>query len=262
MLNLIIEDELTEGRNMLCPFHQDEQLLLHTLSYVWDVGQSLCADVVICQLIANFIPVVALRSIVAGVITLICTFYLPGKYLCVQQSLHREATVANHCVLEARSSFADPVPFILNSIFLHSGLEALPQATVAALVPLILVHRAVARKPTAVCMLLSNTPSKKSFAAVARSCSIVFSCSSVSTYGTVGWNDSTLQMVTIIHLCILKYNWNYCQHSFLILTWDPFMWWKSTGELDWSRSAMSSQCSFTKLNESKWYHQIYTYVLN
>ena len=98
------------------------------------------------------------------------------------------------------------------------GLEALPQATVAALVPLILVHRAVARKPTAVCMLLSNTPSKKSFAAVARSCSIVFSCSSVSTYGTVGWNDSTLQMVTIIHLCILKYNWNYCQHSFLILT--------------------------------------------
>ena len=99
-----------------------------------------------------------------------------------------------------------------------SGLEALPQAAVAALVPLILVHCAVARKPTAVCMLLSNTPSKKSFAAVARSCSIVFSCSSVSTYGTVGWNDSTLQMVTIIHLCILKYNWNYCQHSFLILT--------------------------------------------
>ena len=27
------------------------------------------------------------------------------------------------------------------------------------------------------------------------------------------------------------------------------MWWKSTGELDWSRSAMSSQCSFTRLKE-------------
>ena len=63
MLNLIIEDKLTEGWNVLCPLHQDEQLLLHTLSDVWDVGQSLCADVVICQLIANFIPVVALRSI-------------------------------------------------------------------------------------------------------------------------------------------------------------------------------------------------------
>ena len=27
------------------------------------------------------------------------------------------------------------------------------------------------------------------------------------------------------------------------------MWWKSTGELDWSRSAMSSQCSLTRLRE-------------
>ena len=192
---------------MLCPFYQNKQLLLHTLSYVWDVGQSLCADVVIRQLIANFIPVVALRSM--GVITLvnsICTFYLPWEHLGVQQSLHREPTVANHGVLEAGRSLTDPVPLVLNGILLHPSLEALPQTAIAALVPLVFVHRAVARKPAAVCMLLSDASPEKSFAAVARSCSVMFSCSAVSTDGAVCRNNPTLQMMTIIHLCVLNYS--------------------------------------------------------
>ena len=75
--------------------------------------------------------------------------------------------MTNHGVLEAGCSLADPVPFILNGILLHPSLEALPQATVATLVALVLVHCTVARKPAAVCVLLSNTPPEKSFATVA-----------------------------------------------------------------------------------------------
>ena len=100
--------------------------------------------------------------------------------------------MTNHGVLEAGRSLADPVPFILNSILLHPSLEALPQATVAALVSLVLVHRTVAGKPAAVCVLLSDTPPEKSFAAVARSCSVMFSCSPISTDGTVCGNYPTL----------------------------------------------------------------------
>ena len=101
--------------------------------------------------------------------------------------------MTNHGVLEAGRSLADPVPFVLNSILLHPSLEALPQATVAALVSLVLVHCTVAGEPAAVCMLLSDAPSEKSFAAVARSCSVMFSCCPVSTDGAVCRNDPTLR---------------------------------------------------------------------
>ena len=59
--------------------------------------------------------------------------------------------MADHGVLQARRPLADPVPLVLHRVLLHAGLEALPQPAVAALVPLVLVHRAVTGKPARIC---------------------------------------------------------------------------------------------------------------
>ena len=114
--------------------------------------------------------------------------------------------MADHGVLQAWCSLADPVPLVLDGVLLHPRLEALPQAAVAALVPLVFVHRAVPREPTTVSVLLSDTPPEKSFAAIARSSSVVFSCCTIATYGAVCWNDPTLYMMTAVHFCILEKN--------------------------------------------------------
>ena len=114
--------------------------------------------------------------------------------------------MADHGVLQAWCSLADPVPLVLDGVLLHPRLEAFPQAAVAALVPLVFVHCAVPREPTTVSVLLSNTPPEKSFAAIARSSSVVFSCCTIAAYGAVCWNDPTLYMMTAVHFCILKKN--------------------------------------------------------
>ena len=114
--------------------------------------------------------------------------------------------MADHGVLQAWCSLADPVPLVLDGVLLHPRLETFPQAAVATLVPLVLVHCAVPREPTTVSVLLSNTPPEKSFAAIARSSSVVFSCCTIAAYGAVCWNDPTLYMMTAVHFCILKKN--------------------------------------------------------
>ena len=57
---LIVEDELTEGRDVLGPLDQDEELLLHALPDVRDVGQPLGGDVVVRQLVTHLVAVVTL----------------------------------------------------------------------------------------------------------------------------------------------------------------------------------------------------------
>ena len=114
--------------------------------------------------------------------------------------------MADHGVLQAWCSLADPVPLVLDGVLLHPRLETFPQAAVATLVPLVLVHCAVPREPTTVSVLLSNTPPEKSFAAIARSSSVVFACCTIAAYGAVCWNDPTLYMMTAVHFCILKKN--------------------------------------------------------
>ena len=112
----------------------------------------------------------------------------------------------DHGLLQGGGPLADAVPLVLDRILLHPRLETLPQPTEAALVPLVLVHRAVPREPTTVSVLLSNTPPEKSLAAIARSSSVVFSCCTIAAYGAVCWNDPTLYMMTAVHFCILKKN--------------------------------------------------------
>ena len=108
--------------------------------------------------------------------------YLSAKYLRIEESLDRQPTVSDHCLLQGGRSLADPVPLVLDGVFLHPSLETLLQPTVATLVPLVLVHRAAPREPAAVGVFLSHTSSEESLAAVARGGPVVFACGPVSTY--------------------------------------------------------------------------------
>ena len=57
---LIVQNKFTEGLNVFCPLHEDEQLLLHRLPDVGNARQSLGADIVICQLHAHVVTVASL----------------------------------------------------------------------------------------------------------------------------------------------------------------------------------------------------------
>jgi hypothetical protein len=80
--------------------------------------------------------------------------------------------------------------------------------------------------PAAVCVLLPNAPAEEPLAAIARGGTVVLSGGTVAADGAVLWYDPGLHSdVQGGHTDGLT-----CE----------LIWWKSTGELDWSRSAMSS----------------------
>ena len=114
-----------------------------------------------------------------------CYLYLSAIYLRVEESLDRQPTVSDHCLLQGGRSLADPVPLVLDGVFLHPSLETLLQPTVATLVPLVLVHGAAPGEPAAVGVLLPNAPPEESLTAVAGGGPVVFSRGSVSTDSTV-----------------------------------------------------------------------------
>ena len=68
---------------------------------------------------------------------------LSGEHLGVEQRLDGEAAVPDHGLLQGGGPLADAVPLVLDRVLLHPRLETLPQPAEAALVPLVLVHRAV-----------------------------------------------------------------------------------------------------------------------
>ena len=68
---------------------------------------------------------------------------MSGEHLGVEQRLDGEAAVPDHGLLQGGGPLADAVPLVLDRVLLHPRLETLPQPAEAALVALVLVHRAV-----------------------------------------------------------------------------------------------------------------------
>ena len=94
---LIVEDEFTEGRDVLCPLDQDEQLLLHALPDVGDVGQPLGGDVVVSQLVTHLVTVVTLgRSVCNRSLFLAGVFLLPFYFCCVKSTSLKPVLAVQH----------------------------------------------------------------------------------------------------------------------------------------------------------------------
>ena len=238
---------------MLGPFHQDQQLLLHTLPNVWDVGQSLCADVVICQLVANFIPVIALRRL----------------------RVSSDNTCKHLCTLPVAKTPPHSAKSWQRG---HYGRSWCPPSLVFSCWS---CPSRSGRRPS------SSPPwniSSGGSSDIGSACPCPL-CSSERTYNCkrasfehssgkilCSHRKKQLRSVFLLHdrriwrsllewshfvyddCCTLLYPEEECESAFKnhllrLFTWDPLMWWKSTGELDWSRSAMSSQCSLTRLRE-------------
>lgn len=66
----------------------------------------------------------------------------------------------------------------------HSCPKAFFQATVTALIPLVLIHDTVSTEATSVHVVFADTASEESLAAIAACSPIMFSCRSVSADGT------------------------------------------------------------------------------
>ena len=90
-----------------------------------------------------------------------------------------------HGLLQGRGPLAYSVPLILHRVLLHPCLETLPESAEPALVPLVLVHSAVAREPAAVGVLLADAPSEEPLASVTGGGAIVLTSGSVPTYCTI-----------------------------------------------------------------------------
>lgn len=76
------------------------------------------------------------------------------------------------------------------TFFLHPSTKALAQPTVPALVPLVLVHDAVAVEAARVHVVLAHAAPEEPLAAVAAGGTIVFPCGTVSADGAVLAEDA------------------------------------------------------------------------
>ena len=75
------------------------------------------------------------------------------------------------------------IPLILHSFLAHTRPEALLQATIATLIPLVLVNHTVLLEATRVHVTFAHTSSEEALAAVARVGAVMFSGGTVTTYG-------------------------------------------------------------------------------
>lgn len=129
--HLVVQLQLDEGRNVLGPFDHQQQLLLHRVAHIVDAGELLVGQVL-----------VGVDVVERGV-----RLQLRTLYLGLEQ--RRDAQpAARLVVLAALAPAADAVALILHRLLLHAGLEAFAQATVAALVALVLVHHTISRETT------------------------------------------------------------------------------------------------------------------
>lgn len=72
-----------------------------------------------------------------------------------------------------------------NTFFLHTNTNAFSQSTVSTLVTVVFADLAFFAESTCVVLVLSDTPSKKTFTAITAYSAIVLSCSFVFAYLTV-----------------------------------------------------------------------------
>lgn len=82
------------------------------------------------------------------------------------------------------------------TFFLHSSFETLSQATVTALIPLVLVNDTISREATRVRLILPYATSKESFAAITAGCTIMLSGRPIAT------NRASTQRLCILQ-CII-----------------------------------------------------------